>query len=153
MVSRKRRLIAILPAYEIAVSCIISIVAKFGHSSEYFHVNSSVSHYSNLALHVHSLRLPCIPTTNHTFTLRKFILHVSNTWRRPHSTTFHPNPLPMHLQMLIGSMCIQSGWVFLVCSADTINADWMRIRCASNGQCGQALMHFYIPTSLWCTTL
>ena len=43
---RRCRLIAIQPAIEIAMYSFISIVAKFGHSSRYFHVNSFVSHYS-----------------------------------------------------------------------------------------------------------
>ena len=107
MASRRRRLIAILLAVEIAMYIIILIVAKFGDSSGYFHVNSFVLHYSKLDLHVCSLCLLHIPTSSHTFTLRKFTL--CNTWRRPHPTTFHPNPLLMHLQMWIGSMRIQSS--------------------------------------------
>ena len=52
--------------------------------------------------------------------------------------TFHSNPLSVHLRKWIGSMRIRSGLVFLVCSADTIKAHWIRIQCAFNVQCGQA---------------
>ena len=103
-----------------------------------------------MAVQVRSLRLLHISTTSHIFALRK--LTFCSTWQRPSPTTFHSNPLSIHLQMWIGSMCIQSGLVFLVCSADAINADWMRIRCASNAQCGQACscvkampLSFHIP--------
>ena len=84
-----------------------------------------------------SLCLLGIPTTSHASTLRKFTLW--NTWQRPRPTTFHHNPLPIHLQTWIGSMRIRSGLVFLICSADTINMYWMWIRCTFNAQCRQAL--------------
>ena len=68
MASRRRRLIATLPVIEIAMRCIILIVAKFSHSSGYFHVNSFVSHYSKLVLHICSLCLLHISTTSQGFT-------------------------------------------------------------------------------------
>ena len=139
MACRRRRLIAILPAIEIAMKSIISIEASFSHFRWYFQLNSFVLHYSRLPLHVCSLCLLCIPSTSHTFALQKVTL--CNTCQRPRSTTFHPNLLSMHLQMWIGSMRIQSGLVFHICSADVINANWVRIRCASNAQCGHAYNH------------
>ena len=69
--SRRSRLIAILPATEIAIYSITFVVAEFGHSSRYFHVNSFDSQDSiKLALHVDSLRLLCIPTISYASALR-----------------------------------------------------------------------------------
>ena len=42
-------------------------------------------------------------------------------------------------------MRIQSGLVFLVCSADAINVDRMGIRCTSIAQCRQALRNADLP--------
>ena len=87
--SRRCRLIVILPAVEIAMYSIISIVAKFGHSSGYCHVNSFVWHYAaKLALHIRSLHLLRIATTSDVSMLQKLTL--CNSWWRLHPTTFHP---------------------------------------------------------------
>ena len=67
--SKRHKLIAIQPAIKIAMYSIISIVAKFSHSSEYFHVNSFASHYSVCSLH-----LLGISTTSDASTLWKFTL-------------------------------------------------------------------------------
>ena len=125
-----------------------SIIAKFGHSSGYFDVIRFVLRFSvKLAVQLCSppnprqnLCLLGIPTTSHAFALCKPLW---NMWQRPRPITFHPNPLTIHLQLWIESVRIQSGLVFLVCSADAINADWMQIQCLVR-------MSLYCPSNGCC---
>ena len=120
MASRRCRLIAILPAIETAMYSIFLIIAKFGHSSGYFHINSFVlCYFVKLGLHVRSLRLLHIPTISYAFVLLKFTL--CNMWQRSFPTTFHSNPLSIHIQMWIGS--IRFGFSHLQCVGNQCGFD------------------------------
>ena len=101
-------------------------------------------HCMTQRMNVCSLHLLDILTTSHASALRKFTLW--NTWQRPQPTTFHPNALTglyVVFQCTLNWLNAHSIWfVFLFCTVDTINVDWMRIRYVSNAQCRHALKRF-----------
>ena len=97
--SRRRRLIAVLPAIEIAMYSVILIVAKFDHSSGYLHVNSFVSHYSVMfALLVRSLRHHHILITSYSSALRKFMARSSQIYYT--CTRCSNEPIPSQTVMI-----------------------------------------------------